>query len=201
MVLHTNGDYKIFLISLAIGAFLGIVYDAFRILRAIFKCRNIVLPSLPCFNKIESKIAAFLPKERSEKRRFSKIASSVFLFVCDFVYMLIFTFSVFSIAYLYCDGRIRSFIIIGEILGFLIYDLTVGRFIITAFFCLLYAIDTLFSLLYNVFIKPIARKISHKADECFSELRTLLFSFLLCKRVIKIGKNNAKEDCDVAQKF
>ena len=84
-----------FLLSVVLGAGLGIVYDCFRVFRILF----------PTARKNGAVCAG------------------------DIVFMIISGAAVFLFAVMFCRSQVRLFSVIGALLGFVLYILTIGNFI------------------------------------------------------------------------
>jgi spore cortex biosynthesis protein YabQ len=83
---------ELFLLSVLVGAALGVVFDAFRLLRAVFLTAR----------------------------------KSFLVHVADFIFVLFYTFVIFTYSAVSARGEVRFFIFIGSLCGFLIETLTIG---------------------------------------------------------------------------
>ena len=86
--------------SLAMGALLGVMYNAMRVLRILLGV--------------------------SEKN--GVLAGSI-VAVCDVIFTVACGISAVTVAYAYNGGRLRSIVFVGLAVGFLVYYFTVGRLV------------------------------------------------------------------------
>lgn len=86
--------------------------------------------------------------------------STVYIFVSDVLFWVISAFVLFSFCIVFSNGQIRGFIILGALLGFMIFRLTLSR-------------------LFWYFFKPI-KKIIQKLDKVYSNLLEKA-NFILCR--------------------
>ena len=112
----------LFLYSLATGAVLGVVYDAVRILRALFFSENerYLTRELPLIRK-----TAY----RQTEKKLPRAAVAIFVAVGDFVFMITCAIAVILVAYVKNMGRMRWIIPVGASVGFVAYYYTVGKLI------------------------------------------------------------------------
>lgn len=125
-----------FLMSVVLGAALGVVYDFFRVFRIVFP--------------LAAKTAAVA--------------------VQDIIFWLIYGFCIFCYGTIVCRGEIRFYVILGSLVGFVLYILTLGnlvtgiiRTVVTAFYKGLRKV-------YSFTIEPIVkllRNICQKASPVF----------------------------------
>ena len=121
-----NEHLSLFLLSCLMGAFMGLFYDVFRILR-------IALP--------HGKAAVFLE---------------------DILFCLIWSLSLVMLAAVCARGELRLFFAVGSLMGFIVYLLTLGRYICASaekfigFFRILLSLITLPARnFYNILYKKL----------------------------------------------
>ncbi len=159
MVISTNGDFRILISAFLIGFLLGAVYDCFRILRiSLFsserKKRQGKLFDL--LSKIQrKKITGNKTQTPIKNHRFFSVYEYIFVFFNDVLFSMIVTAATILFIFTANMGRIRLYILSGELFGFLIYYHTVGRIIIYFSELIIALIDTLLKLLYNISVYPI----------------------------------------------
>lgn len=124
------GLFTALLYSLAFGAFMHLLYDGVRIARVLCgvrygggvgkRLRSCRLPLLP------PDFATRQPRRAGERLR------AVFVFITDILFCLMASllFSVF--VYWQNDGEFRAILLLGAVLGFALWHLTLGRLIIAA---------------------------------------------------------------------
>lgn len=101
--------------------------------------------------------------------------SNVSVFICDFLFMVISGFFsvVFSMGF--SRGNTRYFIILGEILGFLFYRLTIGRFTVS--------VVSFLSQKIGRILKITADKIRKFAKRVLQVIKRILYNIFRKKRV------------------
>ncbi len=112
-----------FLLSVLLGAVLGVVYDCFRVAR-------ILLPPLA------------KPKPT---------------FFEDVLFWLIYGFCVFCFAAAAARGQVRVFMLLGSILGFALYILTLGNLITGVIRSIVTAVYRVLHKVYSALIEPIVK--------------------------------------------
>ena len=112
-----------FLLSVLLGAVLGVVYDCFRVAR-------ILLPPLA------------KPKPT---------------FFEDVLFWLIYGFCVFCFAAATARGQVRIFMLLGSILGFTLYILTLGNLITGVIRSIVTAVYRVLHKVYSALIEPIVK--------------------------------------------
>lgn len=139
-----------FLLSCLLGAVLGVLYDAFRILRA----------AIP-----HGRILTLL-----EDILFWALSA-----VITFFFLLLFS-----------EGQVRLYILLGELLGFIVYYFTVGSLVIGASKWIIRQVKRFLRFLYRLFIRPFVRPFSF----IFRKFRQgFVHISLNCK---KLGQNRKK---------
>jgi len=116
-----------FLLSVVLGAGLGVVYDLFRVLRILFPPAAKPLPAA----------------------------------VQDILFWIIYGFCLFCYSAAVCGGQLRFFMLLGSLIGFTLYIVTLGslitgilRRIVTAFYRILRKVYSyLFEPIVNLFRK------------------------------------------------
>ncbi len=138
-----------FLYSIILGVFLGIIYDAIRLLRVMrgtYKKSEIKTNEIPEF--IQRYIR--LPKKKLVKKK----KGTFFVAVGD-VLFFVFSACAFSIfAYHFNDGVIRGFALFGMIFGFFVYYFTVGKLVLFLSFQIVNFVKMVFSYAFFLLIFP-----------------------------------------------
>lgn len=109
----------IFLFSCVVGAFLGIFYDVFRILRVAFKPKWITV------------------------------------FFQDIIFCVISSFVIILSIYYTNSGQVRIFGLTGCFLSFVLYHLTVGKFIMFVSTKIIEFIKRMLRFIYSITVKPL----------------------------------------------
>ena len=168
-------DRLFFVIGIAIvcGAFLGAVYDIFRIAR-IASSRD------DSIRKSKS------TDVRKRKRRLpERITEYILLFLEDLVFSLIVAFSVILFIYKFNGGISRFYILFSIGLGFLLYHLTLGKLVIKCSTAIIHFVKTLLLFVFNATVTPIkrfARFLSGIIKNKISKKRTEIFTARIIKK-------------------
>ena len=109
----------VFLFSCAVGAFLGVFYDVFRILRIAFKPKWLVV------------------------------------FVQDIIFCIASSFIIILSVYYTNSGQVRLFGLTGCFLCFVLYHLTIGKFIMFVSAKIIEFVKQMLRLIYNITVKPV----------------------------------------------
>ena len=126
----------LFLLSVVLGAGLGVVYDCFRVFRIIFP----------------------------------RAAKSADVAVQDVIYWLIYGFCVFCFAAVLARGQVRFFIVLGSLIGFVLYIITIGNTVTGVIRRIVTAVYTVLRKVYSAMIEPyvkILRIICQKLSPVF----------------------------------
>lgn len=146
----TKEELFIFGCAILLGLFFGIVYDAFRVVRAVFPHKSFMV------------------------------------FLEDFFYMLFCSFCYFIFITELARGRVRLFILIGNLAGFAFEHYTVGNAVVFVLRKIVGGVKKYLLLpVFNVTLKPVARgfrKISMKIPHGIVQNRKRL------KKVKKVEK-------------
>lgn len=137
----------LFLLSVVLGAGLGVVYDCFRVFR-------IILP---------------------------RAARSASVAVQDVIFWLIYGFCVFCYAAVLARGQVRFFIVLGSLIGFVLYIFTIGNTVTGVIRRIVTAVYGVLRKVYSAIIEPfvkILRIICQKISPVF----------------VRIYKNNPKKE-------
>ena len=136
-------SYQLILIFLLPGVFLGIVYDIFRILR-ISRASELAI-SGGLYDKIRPRKPLFGSFSRVFKTKSVKIADKIIVFIEDILFWLIAAVTEILFIFHTNGGEIRIYCLLASILGFILYNRTLGRLvtvfakqIIFLFRCLIY---------------------------------------------------------------
>lgn len=146
-------SYQLILIFLLPGVFLGIVYDIFRILRISRASELSVSGAL--YDKIRPRKPLFGNTSRIFKTKSIKIADKVIVFIEDVLFWLIVAVTEILFIFHTNGGEIRIYCLLSSILGFILYNRTLGRLvtmfakqIIFLFRCLIYWV--LYAIIYPI---------------------------------------------------
>ncbi len=115
------------LYSFLIGVLLGLVYDAFRVLRIALYGRKKAEKEkmIPLAGDAKS-IDKILKGE--QKQGFPSL-SFFFIFVCDIAFCVFSALMVTVMLFQFGDGRVRLFSLLGAFVGFTVYYFTVGKIV------------------------------------------------------------------------
>lgn len=113
----------LFLLSVVLGAGLGVVYDCFRVFR-------IIVP---------------------------RAARSAAVAVQDVIFWLIYGFCVFCYAAALARGQVRLFIVLGSLIGFILYIFTVGNAVTRVIRRVVNAVYGVLHKVYSVMIEPFVK--------------------------------------------
>lgn len=132
--LSQRGLCLLFLFSVGIGAFLGAVYDCFRILRVAF------------------------PMGRGrEVSRSVRVLERTVVFFEDIIYALFASVTVNLFLFNLNDGQFRIFTLIGSALGFFVWYCTVGRIIMRCANAIVAFIRRVLSFFLRLLVWPVLR--------------------------------------------
>lgn len=118
------GSLLLLLYAVIVGAMLGVLWDVFRVIRIAFYGRRTGSPP-PV--RLPSDSAGV---ERALRFKHNiKIPSLSFFgtFICDLLFCLICTICVILLLFHLNDGEVRMFALLGAMIGFVVYYLTLGR--------------------------------------------------------------------------
>lgn len=118
------GSFLLLVYSATVGAFLGVLWDVFRIIRIAFHGRKTgAAPPvrLPSTGEGVERALSF--------KHGTKIPSLTFFgtFLCDLIFCLICAVCVVLLLFQLNDGEVRMFSLLGALAGFAVYYFTVGR--------------------------------------------------------------------------
>ncbi|MCD7730628.1 MAG: spore cortex biosynthesis protein YabQ [Oscillospiraceae bacterium] len=123
-----------FLLSIVLGAGIGVFYDCFRVLRILFP----------------------------PARRTAAVAAE------DVVFMLASGGAIFLFAFFYCRSQVRFFCIIGSLLGFILYILTVGSVVTGIIRAIAAAVYRVLHKVYSAIFAPIVNFIKVNCQKIFN---------------------------------
>lgn len=126
----------LFLLSVVLGAALGVVYDCFRVFRIVFP----------------------------------PAAKNAAVAVEDIIFWLIYGFCVFCYSAVLARGQVRFFIVLGSLIGFVLYLVTIGNAVTGIIRRVVTAVYTVLRKVYSCTIEPfvkILRIICQKAAPVF----------------------------------
>ena len=116
--------------SLCFGVILGMVYDVIRVVRVLLGSERAENKKILKKNLREIYLPIIKRKAYPQKNRIvRKKALFVFVALGDVLFAVFCGAVVVLIAYAYNDGRVRSVMLIGLLIGFLIYYFSVGRLV------------------------------------------------------------------------
>ena len=107
--------------------------------------------------------------------------SKIFLFFSDILFWLISAFLIFTFCVIFSNGQIRGFIVLGTLLGFVIYRLTLSKLI----FLLVNPLKKLVKKLNNRYYKLIEKANDFILKQVFKAKKIIKVNFFFKKR-----KNN-----------
>ena len=107
--------------------------------------------------------------------------SKIFLFFSDILFWLISAFLIFTFCVIFSNGQIRGFIVLGTLLGFVIYRLTLSKLI----FLLVNPLKKLVKKLNNRYYKLIEKANDFILKQVFKAKKIIKGNFFFKKR-----KNN-----------
>ncbi len=110
--------------SFVVGAALGALYDAVRLLRT-FLGLGINYADVPFLSRLTPPLIG--RRKTRETKRIGKAAACVLVFVFDILYMLAATAVTVIFVYHAYSGTPRGFALLGECIGFVLYMKTAGR--------------------------------------------------------------------------
>jgi len=190
---------KMLIVAFLFGIQSGIFFDFGRSLRLCLfgdiksqknkKIRNLKLP----FSKRE------LYKKQN---KITQIFENIFVFICDFLWVVYSFLGLMKINYSYNDGGIRAFTFFSLILGFILYYFTVSklvifimellsislRFVIFSFFD---AISIPFLKIYNNLVKKLKKRCEKmRLDIEKKRKKVYNVSELVCENITKENKRN-----------
>lgn len=154
-----------FLKSILLGAFLGLFFDVFKILRLLIKHHNI------------------------------------FIFIEDILFFLISAIFSYNFMMNISYGQIRLFILTGELIGFILYKLSISNLIVKAILFVISKLINLLKILFKniirFFIKPFYKSILYIFKIIFCPLTKIFgenvkFIKKLLKKTVMIMYNLVK---------
>lgn len=107
--------------------------------------------------------------------------SKIFLFFSDILFWLISAFLIFTFCVIFSNGQIRGYIVLGTLLGFVIYRLTLSKLI----FLLVNPLKKLVKKLNNRYYKLIEKANDFISKQFFKAKKIIKVNFFFKKR-----KNN-----------
>ena len=106
--------------------------------------------------------------------RKGKKCNAVAVFFQDVFFWVVATFITFLLLIARCNGEIRGYVLIGEVIGFLLYHFTLSRFIHPVFVFIVSAVQKFYKLYFNV--------LSRFSDFLLKKIR---FLFVFVKKTVK----------------
>ena len=140
-----------FLGSILLGLAFGVFYEAFRLLRLIFK------------------------------------PGAVSIFFQDMIFFITCALRTYSFMLSRSSGEPRGFIVLGVVLGFAVYFLTVGVMVVKISKQLIDAVNKAAAWVYKIFLRPILLLIRIIEEKCKNSVKKIV-------KNIKFPKNNSKID-------
>ncbi len=129
------------LLSVFIGVFIGLIYDAFKIFR--------ILSGLEFSSKLQKRIETIkLPIIKGLKiknTKFSKIKRKILYVLWDLLFFVVITPIMQVFIYATSSGVVRWYIILGAFLGFIIYYFTVSKIVSIVYEYTLLVLKIIFS--------------------------------------------------------
>lgn len=122
-------------------------------------------------------------------RRAIKV-NTIITFIQDFIFFILAAIITFTFFLQQTDGEMRMFVVIGELLGWVVYYLTIGKLVIKISESIIKVIKNIFKLIYNILIKRIIRIII----KIYSKIKKILIKFkLIQKKYIQNSKYHLKK--------
>lgn len=87
--------------------------------------------------------------------------------ICDIVFMIICGVTVFAFSFLFCRGQVRLFCIIGAMLGFILYLLSLGSIVTGILRVIVSAVCKLLQKVYSLIFAPAVKLIYPKKNKLF----------------------------------
>lgn len=118
---------------------------------------------------------------------------TIFVFIQDILYFSIITFVTFMFLLSYNDGRLRMFILVGELMGSVLYFFSLSILILKSSKLIISVIKKILSVILNPFIK-IFKFIKDKSDSLKDKInvkfkKNKIFDKLFLKNISKIVYN------------
>lgn len=118
---------------------------------------------------------------------------TIFVFIQDILYFSIITFVTFMFLLSYNDGRLRMFILVGELMGSVLYFFSLSILILKSSKLIISVIKKILSVILNPFIK-IFKFIKYKSDSLKDKInvkfkKNKIFDKLFLKNISKIVYN------------
>lgn len=149
---------RLCLISLLAGVLLAVLYDLFRAMRRV-RCLN-------CQGAAKRDKTTAVAKSKKAERKECAVVG-----IEDFIYCCLYVVITYSIFYHFCHGRLSGYVILGELLGCILYYLLIRNWGRCMFTCILWQICTIIVLIFRVITVPFR---------------------ILCGKIIKFLKSLAK---------
>lgn len=168
------------LLSIILGAFIGLIYDMFKIFR--------ILSGLEFSNKLQNKISSLkLPIIKqlrvNKNNKFSNAKRYSLYLLWDLLFFIVIIPIVQIFVYATSSGIVRWYIFIGAFLGFLIYYFTLSKLIAPIYEYILLGFKIIFAYAFYFIRLPLKRlfsMINGKIDSIKENKRN--------KRALKINK-------------
>ena len=139
--------------SVVFGFFIGVLYDACRIIRIFFGARY----TEKRFDRLFSLKIPFIKKGicLQKQKKFNKISRNIVVFLGDFICVICAIAGIIMLNYAYNDGKFRFFTLVGLAIGFLVYFFFVGKLVMLISEPIAFLIKYLFVSFFVVFCYPI----------------------------------------------
>ena len=128
----------------------------------------------------------------------------IIISIQDIIFFILAAVSSFLFMLFRCEGQLRFYVLLGELLGFIVYYFTVGFLVIRMSKCIIYLIKNILFLFYKIFIRTffklfffILRKIKMFFMYIVSKLKKLsrISKFRLQKKdVLLYNLNSSKKN-------
>lgn len=129
--------------------------------------------------------------------RMSVKHSTLAFFIEDIIYSVLAAFVTFIFLLSQTGGRVRSYVLLGELLGFFLFRLTLSRAIIAVADVIIKAVKAILRFIDRIFVKPLI-KLLKMFYGVFKKLAVFIHS-IACKILISI-KNLFKKWYSILQK-
>lgn len=180
----------LYLYALLVGAFLGVIFDIFRIFRILRATRYRYIPTQKkstAFSKTKQRL-----KTLKQKFRISKTVLEILLVALeDILFFVIAALTVILLLFSVNSGMIRGLALFCVFSGFLLYNQTIGRLVMRfaeyIVFALRFLCRQILRLLYKIVFCPIAFILKKLFVFLYTQWNRLFYRFkhlmwLKCRR-------------------
>lgn len=166
---------KIPALALLLGAVLGVIYDAFRLLRMMSR------RGYDISDKYRAFISGGIKSPGMLRGKLAVLSGNTLIFVEDIVFWLTVAFSEIIFMYYFCSGQLRIFVMLFSLLGFTAYYNSIGRVVR---YLGSYIIFTVKWVIYRFAVRPalfVLKKIYSVLEKLYKATLYKLFSAIYVK--------------------